>query len=44
MAAVVAKDALEAEVMSTAMMVATDEQMQRIVAEGDDIRVKRYNL
>jgi thiamine biosynthesis lipoprotein len=44
MAAVVAKDALEAEVMSTAMMVATDEQMQRIVAERDDIRVKRYNL
>lgn len=44
MCAVVAKDALEAEVMSTAMMVATDEQMQRIVAERDDIRVKRYNL
>ena len=44
MCAVVAKDALEAEVMSTAMMVATDEQMQRIVAERDDVRVKRYNL
>ena len=44
MCAVVARDALEAEVLSTAMMIATQEQMQRIVAGRDDVRVKRYNL
>ena len=44
MCAVVARDAIEAEVLSTAMMIATQEQMQRIVTGRDDVRVKRYNL
>ena len=44
MCAVVARDAIEAEVLSTAMMIATQEQMQRIAAGRDDVRVKRYNL
>lgn len=44
MCAVVSKDALEAEVLSTTLMIATEEQQERILSRFENVKAKRYNL
>lgn len=41
---VLAKDALDAEVLSTTLMIATEEQQERILRNFENIKAKRYNL
>lgn len=41
---VVANNPLDAEVLSTTYLIATEEQMERIVGKFDNITAKRYNL
>ena len=41
---VVAKNPLDAEVLSTAQMIATEKQMERIVKNFDVVRTKKYEL
>lgn len=41
---VVARNPLDAEVLSTVQMIATDEQMERIVGNFDVVKAKRYFL
>ncbi len=44
MCAVIAEDALDAEVLSTTLMIATEQQQERILRGFENVKAKRYNL